>query len=266
MSVLAVVFFACKEDIGNVGLNIQPEDELLNTLFFDTTTIAAHAAKNDSLPTSNVAMNLLGDIQDPVFGRTQAAIYTQIRLSEPSINFGDSAYADSLILNLVYGGYYGDTMQLIRIRVYELDEDLKLNTDYYGNSTLRHKSELLADVQIQPKPNTQTDTSTKAAYMSIPLSKDFARDKFLSKSGKPELANDANFVNYFKGFYIEAEAVSSNGCMLSINLLDKASFMSLYYGNKEKPNQREQFNIGDSCIYFSQINHFDYAISGNSSI
>ena len=263
--VLSLIFFACKEDIGDVGLSVQPENELLNTLFFDTTTIVAHSAKNDSVITSNTSMSLLGDIGDPVFGRTQAAIYTQFRLSASKVDFGDSAYVDSLVLNLVYGGYYGDTMQLLRIRVYELDEDLKSNESYYGHSTARHKSELLAEVQIQPTPNTQKDTSTTAAYMSIPLSKDFAKNKFLSKSRELELDNDVNFVDYFKGFYIEAEAVSPNGCMLSINLLHSRSSMILYYGNEEKTNQRFSFNINDSCVRFSNINHFDY-VGANTSL
>ena len=258
-SVLSIIFFACKEDIGNVGLNVQPEDELLNTTLDTNTIIVAYSAKNDSVITSNTAMNLLGDIGDPVFGRTQAAICTQFRLSGSQVKFGEDSIVDSLILNLAYGGYYGDTMQSLRIRVYELNEDLKYSELYYGNSTIRHDPELLADVQIQPMPNTLKDTSTSVAYMSIPLSKDFAERKFLSKSGKSELENDANFVNYFKGLYIEAEAVSSNGCMLSINLLHANSSMILYYSNKEKSNQLFRFNINDSCARFSSINHFDYA-------
>ena len=257
--VLSFAVFSCKEDLGNVGLNIQPEDELLNTLFFDTATLVAYSAKNDSVITSGVSQNLLGDIQDIIFGRTQAAIYTQFRLSGDQVNFKDSAYVDSLILNLVYGGYYGDTTQLLRIRVYELDEDLNRNTVYRVSSTAKRKSEVLAEVQIRPMPNTHNDTATSAAYFSIPLSKSFAENKFLSQSDSSNLANDANFVRYFKGLYIEAEAVSSDGCMLSINLLDASSSMILYYGNKEKPGQSFYFNINDSCVRFSHINHFDYA-------
>ena len=258
-SVLAVIFSACKEDIGNLGLNVQPEDELLNTILFEETEIAAYSAKNDSVITSNIRMNLLGDIQDPIFGKTQAAIYTQFHLSGNSLNFKDSAYVDSLVLNLVYGAYYGDTLQSLRIRVYELNEDLLKSTVYYGNSTVSYKSDLLGEIQVLPTPNTPKDTSTKAAYMSIPLSKDFAKDKFLSKSGKSELENDANFIAYFKGFYIEAEAVSANGCMMSIDLIDSRSALNLYYGNKENSNQMEQFRIDTSCVRFSHINHFDYA-------
>lgn len=256
--VLSLLFLACKEDIGNIGLNVQPEDELLNTIFFDSTTLTAYSVLNDSMVTSNSTMSLLGDLHDPVFGKTQAAIYTQFHLSANNIVFNNNPYADSLILNLVYGGYYGDTTQTIRIRVYELSEDLKRDEVYYQYSTLTHKSELLAEVQIKPTPTTVRDTSTTAAYMSIPLSKDFAENKFL-KADTLQLANDASFVNYFKGFYIEAEAVSSNGCMLSINLLSSRSSMNLYYGNDETSNLMEQFIIDTSCVRFSHINHFGYA-------
>jgi hypothetical protein len=262
-SVLAVVFFACKEDVGNVGLNVQPQDELLNTIFFDTASIRAYSTVNDSVITSNAALNLLGDADDPVFGRTQAAIYTQFCLSAPQVDFGGDAlhpYVDSLVLNLVYGGHYGDTMQALQLRVYELNEDLKPKTVYYGHSTAAKKSELLGEIQIQPKPNTPNDTSSTAAYFSIRLDNGFARDKFLAKSGKSELYDDANFISYFKGFYIEAEAVSPNGCMLSINLLHARSTLTLYYGNDKAPNQKFSFKIkNDTCVRFSHINHFGYA-------
>ncbi|MCL2132477.1 MAG: DUF4270 domain-containing protein [Lentimicrobiaceae bacterium] len=256
--IFAAVFVSCKEDVGLVGLNLQPDEELLNTDFFDTATIVAYSVLNDSITTSNTALNLLGDITDPVFGRAQAAIYTQFRLSSMKVDFGENAQADSLMLYLAYGGYYGDTLKSLRIRVYEVSEEIK-STAYYGNSSLTHNSEVLADVQIQPTPNTK-DTSSAVAYMSIPLSVSFATTKFLSKSGKNELSDDANFADYFKGLYIEAEAVSSNGCMLSIDLLHPNTFMTLYYGNSEKQNQSFPFKIiKDSCNRFSSINHFDYA-------
>ena len=258
--ILSVMFFACKEDLGDVGLNLQPEDELLNTDFFDTTTLTAYSTRNDSLITSNLSMNLLGDMQDPVFGRTQAAIYAQVRLSKEKVDFGKNknSYADSLVLNMVYGGHYGDTMQTLRIRVYELNEDLQ-STVYYSSSTLARKSELLGEIQLQPTPNTPSDTS-KTAYISIPLNKNFAKDKLLDAS-LVNLSTNAEFVKHFKGLYIEAEAVLTNGCMLSINLPSKYSKMTLYYGNDDKPNQSFDFTMAenDSSYRFSHINHFDYA-------
>ena len=256
--ILSILLFACKEDIGSLGLNVQPEDELIHTIFFDSTTITAYSAKEDTVRTSGQPLNLLGDMRDPIFGRTQAVLCTQLRLSKPQVNFGGNPQADSLILTLAYGGHYGDTMQSLRIRVYELDEDLNANTAYYGQSTATHKSELLGEVQIQPKPNTSSDT-TKNAFFSIPLSTIFAGDKFISKSNLNELNTNEAFTNYFKGLYIEAEAVSTNGCMLSINLLSSHSSMRLYYSNDENPNQSYPFNLEDSCVRFSHINHFDYA-------
>ena len=262
-SVLVVSFFSCKDELGDVGLNLH-QDELLNTTFFDTATITAYTAKNDSLitsmyPFSNVSLNLLGDIKDPVFGRTKAGFYTQFCLSASNVDFKNNAYADSLVLYLAYGGHYGDTMQTLRIRVYELEERLEADKIYYGYDTVKRKTELLGEIQIQPKPNTQRDTFSSVGYISIPLSTSFARNIFLAKSNKPELANNTNFINYFRGLYIEAEAVSPNGCMLSINLLHARSSMILYYGNDEKTNQSFQFNIDKTCVRFSNINHFDYA-------
>ena len=41
---LLLVIVSCKKEIGSVGLDLQPDDELLNTIFFDTATIQAYSA------------------------------------------------------------------------------------------------------------------------------------------------------------------------------------------------------------------------------
>ena len=46
--------------------------------------------------------------------------------------------------------------------------------------------------------------------------------------------------------------------MFSINLLHSRSVMNLYYSNGAS-NKPYAFNLEDSCIRFSSINHFDYA-------
>jgi hypothetical protein len=255
-----IVCVGCKEDAGLIGLGVQPDEEFLNTDYFDTTTIVAYSALHDSLVTSNVSTNMLGYIHDPVFGKTQACIYTQFRLSAFSVNFGSNAEVDSLVLTLAYAGYYGDTLNSFRLGVYELTGNLLKSERYYTKSAINHNGIFLTEqpnLYITPTPTVKQDSSS-SLYLRVRLDKDFAKNKFISKSGLGEYTNDAAFVEYFKGLYLEAEAPTGNGCMLSFNMTHSLSQLTLYYHNEQAEGLKYTFNLNDSTAHFGSVNHFDY--------
>ena len=261
--IVSVLFLAaCKEDKGNIGLDVQPYDEFLNTDYFDTTTIIAYSAAQDSLITSNVSINMLGYLDDPIFGKTQAGIYTQFRLSAYSVDFGDSVTVDSLVLTLVYAGYYGDTLNSFKLNVYELDENMSKNEKYYATSSIRHKGSSLTEnpnLYISPRPATKQDTAASAYYLSVRLDKNFAANKFISQSGGNVYANDANFLDYFKGLYLEASGLGNDGCIISLNMTHALSKLTVYYKNSQKDSLKYSFNLNDSTVHFGVFDHFNYA-------
>ena len=261
ISILVLSFAACKEDPGLIGLDIQPKDEYLNTNYFDTASIIAYSILHDSLISSNVSINMLGYMNDPVFGKTQASIYSQFRLSTFNKNFGDNVKVDSLVLTLAYSGYYGDTLNSFLVRVYELEEDLVSGTNYYTNSSLVYNSSSLTEnsnLYIQPRPKTISDTSATTGVLRIKLSSDFARDKFISQSKGTVYASNANFLNYFKGLLINAEAMNGNGCIVSMNMAHSLSGLTIYYSNEDANGQKYTLKM-DSVLHFGFTNHFDYS-------
>jgi hypothetical protein len=243
-----------------IGLGVQPDEDFLNTDYFDTTTVVAYSALHDSLITSNGTINMLGYIHDPVFGKMQAGIYTQFRLSAFSANFGSNTEVDSLVLTLVYAGYYGDTANSFQLNVYELTDNLSKNENYYAGSSINHDGLSLNEnpnLFITPKPTTKQDSSS-SYYISIRLDKNFAKNKFISKSGSGEYASDAAFLEYFKGLYLEADNPNGNGCMLSFNMTHSQSNLTLYYHNDQAEGLKYTFNLNDSTAHFGSVNHFDY--------
>jgi hypothetical protein len=256
-----VVCIGCKEDAGLIGLGVQPDEEFSNTDYFDSTTIVAYSALHDSLITSTVSTNMLGYIHDPIFGKTQAGIYTQFRLSAFSVDFGNNAEVDSLVLTLVYAGYYGDTLNSFRLNVYELTSSLLKSERYYTKSSISHDAISLTErpnLYITPTPTVKQDSSSSSLYLSVRLDKDFAKNKFISKSGLGEYTSDAAFLEYFKGLYLEADALTGNGCMLSFNMTHSLSRLTLYYHNEQAEGLKYTFNLNDSTAHFGSINHFDY--------
>lgn len=262
VGVLTLFFTACKEDPGLIGLDVQPLDEYLNTDYFDTATIIAYSTLHDSVVSSNVSINMLGYIDDPVFGKTQAGIYTQFRLPTFRKDFGSNITVDSLMLTIAYSGYYGDTLNSFLVRVYELNEDLKSGTRYYTNSSLAYNSSSLTEnsnLNIQPRPKTISDTSASTSVLRIRLNSDFATNKFISQSNSSVYESQENFLNYFKGLLINAEAMTGNGCIVSLNMTHSLSGLTIYYSNSEATGQKYMLRMNDSTLHFGATEHFDYS-------
>jgi hypothetical protein len=255
-----IICIGCKEESGLIGIGDQSDRDFLNTDYFDTTTLIAYSALHDSLITSNVSTNMLGYIHDPVFGRTQAGVYTQFRLSSFSANFGNNVVVDSLVLTLTYAGYYGDTLNAFHLNVYELTDNLLSDEVYYSNSSINYDNNSLTEGSnlITPTPTIQQDTLASSYYLRIRLKTDFAKDKFISKSGSSVYASDAAFLEYFKGLYLEADNPTGNGCMLSVNMTHSFSGLTIYYSNDQAKNLKYTFNLNDSTVHFGVTNHFDY--------
>lgn len=57
----------------------------------------------------------------------------------------------------------------------------------------------------------------------------FWQDFIFSKEGEPELSNENNFKNHFRGIYLKAEAIDVNGTMMMLNLASTNTNITLYY-------------------------------------
>jgi len=57
----------------------------------------------------------------------------------------------------------------------------------------------------------------------------FWQDLIFSKEGEPELSNQNNFLNYFRGLYIKSEAIDVNGTMMMLDFTAADANIILYY-------------------------------------
>ncbi|MBT8259394.1 MAG: DUF4270 domain-containing protein, partial [Bacteroidia bacterium] len=56
---------------------------------------------------------------------------------------------------------------------------------------------------------------------------------FFEKEGEPELSNESNFLNHFRGLYVKAEAVDENGTLMMLNIGSNAS-LTLHYTSESE--------------------------------
>ena len=253
-----IVLASCTDEPDLIGLK-QLQNEKLGIGFSDTTTIVAYSVFDDSLRTDNYPVSLLGTFNDPIFGTTSASIFTQVRLSTLSPNF-TGASLDSLVLYLPYSGsYQAETMGDLQVKVYEVNQQMYIDSVYYSDRVLSYKPTILADTTFTPKP-TDSVTINGVKYppmLQIKLSAILGNTLLSSVS----LTDNDAFTSFFKGLFIKALPLSTStdnkGSILYFNLLSSLAKMTLYY-TKATVSSKYDFIINDKAAKYTNFNHYNY--------
>ena len=256
-----IVFSSCKDEHTNIGEDLL--GNLENTVFTDTITLQAYSVLEDTINTTNTSANILGHVFDPVFGKSNAGIFTQLSLSGAAVNFGNHPVIDSLILTIQLSGYYGDTNSCVGIRVHQLNEALNSETKYYQNSTVSYDptplNYSLTGYTIRPNSSIIADTSVLSPHLRIRLSQQFGQYLL---NHQEDLNN--RFQDFLKGLFINAISHSGNdGYMLTTNMTSALSGMTLYYHNDNENGQRYTFSCSENCVRFTKFEH-EYSTSTNT--
>lgn len=249
----------------------------LNTAYTDTLSVYAHAVFVDSLRSDETSVNVIGSFCDPVFGTTTVDMVTELWLSENSPNFGTSPVADSVIVYLdYYGTYYGDTTTQQHVQVFELDEDIEVDSIYYSNRRCQFKSEIIGDYYFTPMPTDSVmdpDSSMGTARLMIPLNASFGQN--ILDSDTSNLSDNAAFSDFMRGLYYKFDPVTTpgEGALLDMSLLDSRSKVVIYYHNS---SDTTTFELKSSTYTprYSEISHdfttgdqvFQQQISGDTTL
>ena len=264
-----VIVSACKKKDTLVGKGVLNPDDYLNGITTDTFDLETYTIEEDSIITSNPPNTVLGSYKDPKFGSFNASFYTQFRLGSLNPDFGDPSQIvmDSFVLALKYVGYYGD-LSAQTFEIYELDEDLSIDSNYYSFTTKNVKSSNLVRIgmgTITPKPNQTSIVGGDSldAQLRIQLDTNFAKNLVLeANNGTAFLTNEA-FMTFFKGFYVKTNnptQASGQGAAFYFNLNDAASKLTMYF-KLAGINKTFDFLINSSCADFT---HLEINNSGTS--
>jgi hypothetical protein len=235
--VLSMLLISCKKDINNVGVNaLGVNDPLLQGV--DTFTLKTSTKQYDSLVSSNPSYLLVGSSVDPIFGKTNAGFYSQVRLTSVKPNFGtlSDISIDSVVLSMRYSDYYGNLSDQ-SFEVYQLTEGLSSTATYYTNSTLTDNGiNLVVDGKSTLSPKS-------LSYYFVDGNKDTVRDQFrvnlksiLGDLLISEAINNPTsytsvdaFNTWFKGLYIKVNNSNQNSGEGAVFTLALAPKLILYY-------------------------------------
>ncbi|MDQ3048687.1 MAG: DUF4270 domain-containing protein [Bacteroidota bacterium] len=271
--VIALLFSSCDES-SVVGLDVQPEDDLLNVEIKDTATLWTRTILEDSLRTDESLIFddniLLGKYVDPIFGTSTASFYTQLRLFANSPVFGTGATCDSVVLSLAYHPQtYGRTNMVgnrsrfpQKVNVYQVNDDIPATSSFYSDTTLSLMSTDLAGGYIfGPKPNDSItiDGARFKPLLRIPLNSLFGQT-ILNNQSTGSLANNTNFQSLLKGLYVTTENTSIPSGEGNIMLMKmQESVLSIYYHNDTGTGTIKRFDVSLSGV--ARFSHFTHNYS-----
>lgn len=258
--VAAISLFSCNKPSETGSDIVGNNDGNLNVFYTDTFQLTTYSKEVDSMKTNGLTRYLLGSYHDDVFGVTNAAIYTQLRLSSNDIDFGPNPVCDSIVLSLVYDGIHADENAQHTIYVHELDDDLYIDSNYYHFDERNVNSTPVGQgsYKFNYEDSVSIDGEKAKPQLRIKLDNSFAQ-KIFSKSGQIELSDNDNFKDFIKGLRISADKINSPGGSIGyFNLLDAQSEMRIYYSNDDNDSLNIGFLINNSCAMHSTYDHFDY--------
>ncbi|PVX49929.1 uncharacterized protein DUF4270 [Balneicella halophila] len=266
-------FSACSDDEGSVG------EELLGTskvnvsyVEEDNITITTNEDRLSDL--SSISTILVGTLNDEVFGKTRSGAAFQVRL--PGSVRLDRATIDSVKLFLAYSDYYGrDSLINQTARVYLLKDDIQYAKIYNASSEIASIiGEDVGSVSFNKKmasdtiylkseiDNTQDSLidsvkqiDTVLQHLTVKLDKDKV-GQFILDAPEEVFESSANFIEYFKGFYVNSDDISQSlGGIYSFNVY--YSYLQLYYKNHATSS-----STGNDTVYEAK---FALPITDNSA-
>jgi len=269
MSILSFFLFSsCRKSPETLGKSILPENAQLKVFYGFWDGMYGYSVLEDSIRTDELSKNLLGSTYDSVFGITTANVATQFTLTNSGVDFGENPQLDSLVLYLRYNGeLYGDGLSTQKLHVYELNQDIYIDSTYNSKSVFSFDPFDYADLTYIPAPydsvvmgdGTLADTLPPQMMINLSnISPDLGQK--LLNADSATLSGDSTFRDYFKGLYFKSDPVMSNGALFSVNFLLSGSQMVLYYHNDEDDSLQFSFRVYNSLARANTYEH-DYTNS-----
>lgn len=248
-------FSSCRKKPEKIGNDLQPTNSLITVSFNDEQDIMTSTFTIPYLNTKQVNYAFIGNMNDPMFGNSNYDFFTQFSLSTSLVDWGENPVADSIVLNLCYNGYYGDTTdKVLTVNIFEITEEMYEDSTYRSNMVLECDAQDLADFEFVPRPLTPYDTIIERGVLSIPM--DISLAEKLMETGYD---NNNEFKNAFKGLRVMCEKNDVAASVVSFSLTHSYSYLRVYYHNSDD-TLKYDFNVASNDVRYNHYTH-DYSNS-----
>ena len=254
----ALTLFSCGTDTDTGEFTVGSDYLALSNkvILIDTVTVEMSTINFDSLVTSNKSRILVGNYDDPIFGKVKSDSYFQLSGASYALN---STSSDTEAVNYVFDSismilkydkyYYGDTTQVQTFDIHRLLQKVKPNTDdsnFYNNSSLSYSAESLGKISFIPRPK-QKDS------INIKMDKEFGEALF-QKIKKREITDFDSFTEYLKGLVLVPETSNSSNIIgFSAGTSKVRLYYSKYMADEDEVSYVLDFTIADKTKQFNSI-------------
>ena len=263
LSFIALLFSCKKKDTqSTLGLDVQPENDLLGITVTDTASVFAYTQRVDSIRSFNDQYKYLGSVQDPVFGQTHVGIYTNFSIINnlTNVSYGSNPLLDSSEIVLRYDNQYtGDYNPELTYDIYVLTEVIKPLISYYSNKDFTKTKVATAKAKLTFRNN--------VLCLVLPFDNNLARYILQTPSN---LTTNTNFINAYKGIYISSSNTPlsplNQGTINRYNMEDDLSGVNIYYhdGNSVSAKiKTAQFTFKGTDA--QRVNHIDHNYYASAS-
>ena len=194
---LLLVLGGCS-DPATLGLELAPENNQIG-VFYKEIPLNAQVVLLDSFNTTNAGILIVGDEEDPYFGKTRSTAYTRMYIEQGSVRPKADAILDSVFFNLAAVSVNGtDLDKKKKYAVHLLAKPLE-DTLYYNFSKLPYQANAIAELEVAFKET--KDTLLKARLNAV-----LGSDIFGKLKRGNEFDNLINFRKYLPGVAIVPRA------------------------------------------------------------
>jgi hypothetical protein len=222
--------FSCSKP-SELGLSLV-ETNPSDLFYTDTTSMRMTTVLTEPLRADGRARWLCGSYVDPIFGKTNASLYLNFRLTTTNASFPGAVF-DSLILSLQYDtlSHYGgdiDNMGMQTWEVYRMNQSMTPETEYFSNQTF-NTGTLLATKSFLPKVFDSVSVQGVLRKPHLRIRLDDALGQEMLAPDSAIYQNNTIFKNFLNGLYVKPKSNATNTAIL--RFLPQASYskLTMYY-------------------------------------
>lgn len=233
---IMVISLGCND--GSIIGNDLLENEAIELAFDDNFQLTAKTVSGDSVATFRSGLTastyLLGQIDDPIFGKYSSDIYTGISFGSSTPDFSESTI-DSVVLELEYDsiGFYGDKNVVHNIEIYTVEEDWLDRDTVYSDESFATSMMSIGSKSFVPDFNADSirfqvrDTEldsfiTLSPRISIRLDDAYGE---LLLADSSAAVNDTLLTDSFKGIYIKS--TTDGNSIMGLNFVKSGSISTI---------------------------------------
>ena len=259
---LAFSLGSCERSNGAIGSDKFDDDRAVlgEKLTFP---LVMYTEKMDSVSTKSPSQVVLGNLLDPVFGRTEAAFSTRIILSKVDPDFAPETVVDSVKLRIAYSGTYGLTGGTMQLQVFPLLDPFVDTLSYYSNY-VPAIGPALADTNLLFDPSVKifNGVDSLTGFLACDLDPAYFQQWIVDAAinGETYLSDNDDFVQQVPGLHFRDGGAGMQGAGY-FDLDASASLIQLYYHVGATDTVPKVFsltfgqNFGDPV---ASVNHYSH--------